>query len=76
MIASSAGVFGGVWAQAELRKVLGAMGARVTEVEVAVGQAAEKFNADGRARRPRGARSSSRDALQTARCAEVPADAG
>ncbi|MGZ4354245.1 MAG: NADPH-dependent FMN reductase [Gaiellaceae bacterium] len=47
VLASSAGAFGGVWAQAELRKVLGAMGARVTEVEVAVGHVAEKFNPDG-----------------------------
>jgi chromate reductase, NAD(P)H dehydrogenase (quinone) len=38
-ISSSAGAFGGVWAAAELRKVLGAMGARVTDVEVSVGHA-------------------------------------
>jgi chromate reductase len=48
VIGSSAGVFGAVWAQAELRKVLAAMGARVAEVEVAVGRASEKFDADGR----------------------------
>ena len=47
VISSSAGMFGGVWAQAELRKVLGAMGARVVETEVAVGRAGEKFE-DGR----------------------------
>ena len=47
MIGSSAGAFGGVWAAAELRKVLGAMGARVTEAELAVGHAHEKFDADG-----------------------------
>ena len=47
MIGSSAGAFGGVWAQAELRKVLGAMGARVTEAELAVGHAHEKFGDDG-----------------------------
>lgn len=39
VISSSAGAFGGVWAAAELRKVLGAMGARVTDVELAVGHA-------------------------------------
>jgi chromate reductase, NAD(P)H dehydrogenase (quinone) len=39
VISSSAGAFGGVWAAAELRKVLGAMGARVTEVELSVGHA-------------------------------------
>ena len=48
VIGSSAGMFGAVWAQAELRKVLSAMGARVAEVEVAVGRAGEKFDADGR----------------------------
>ena len=48
VIGSSAGMFGGVWAQAELRKVLAAMGARVAEVEVAVGLAQDKLDADGR----------------------------
>jgi chromate reductase, NAD(P)H dehydrogenase (quinone) len=48
VIGSSAGAFGGVWAAAELRKVLGAMGARVTEAELAVGHAHEKFGDDGR----------------------------
>jgi chromate reductase len=47
VIGSSAGMFGAVWAQAELRKVLAAMGARVAEVEVAVGHATEKFDEDG-----------------------------
>jgi chromate reductase, NAD(P)H dehydrogenase (quinone) len=47
VIGSSAGAFGGVWAAAELRKVLAAMGARVTEVELAVGHAGEKFREDG-----------------------------
>ena len=48
VIGASAGLFGAVWAQAELRKVLTAMGARVVDVELPVGQAAEKFDADGR----------------------------
>jgi chromate reductase len=48
VISSSAGAFGGVWAAAELRKVLGAMGARVTEVELAVGHAGEKFDDENR----------------------------
>ena len=39
--------FGAVWSQAELRKVLGAMGARVAEVEVAVGHATEKLDEQG-----------------------------
>src|SRR3954463_6886451 len=48
VIGSSAGAFGGVWAAAELRKVLGAMGARVVDAELAVGHASEKFGEDGR----------------------------
>ncbi len=47
VISSSAGAFGGVWAAAELRKVLGAMGARVTEAELAVGHAHEKLDDEG-----------------------------
>jgi chromate reductase, NAD(P)H dehydrogenase (quinone) len=48
VIGASAGMFGGVWAQAELRKVLAATGARVAEVEVAVGRAQDKFDLEGR----------------------------
>ena len=47
VVGSSAGLFGAVWAQAELRKVLGAMGARVVDLELPVGLAAEKFDEDG-----------------------------
>jgi chromate reductase len=47
VIGSSAGAFGGVWAAAELRKVLGAMGARVTEVEMVVGHAHDKRDESG-----------------------------
>ena len=47
VIGSSPGMFGAVWAQAELRKVLAAMGAGVAEVEVAVGHATDKFDDDG-----------------------------
>jgi chromate reductase len=47
VIGSSAGAFGGVWAAAELRKVLAAMGARVTEVEMAVGHAHDKRDESG-----------------------------
>ena len=43
VVGASAGVFGAVWAQAELRKVLAAMGARVVDVELPVGQAATKI---------------------------------
>jgi chromate reductase len=41
-------MFGAVWAQAELRKVLAATGARVVEGEVAVGHAHERFDEQGR----------------------------
>ncbi len=44
VIGASTGMFGAVWAQAELRKVLGATGARVTEVELAVGHAHEHLD--------------------------------
>ena len=47
VIGASIGMFGAVWAQAELRKVLAAMGARVAEVEIAVGHAGDKFDVDG-----------------------------
>ena len=46
VIGASTGIFGAVWAQAELRKVLGAVGARVVDRELAVGQAAARI-ADG-----------------------------
>ena len=48
VVSSSAGAFGGVWAAAELRKVLGAMGARVTEVELSVGHASSVVDDDVR----------------------------
>jgi chromate reductase len=64
VIGSSAGAFGAVWAAAELRKVLGAMGARVTEAEVAVGHAAEKFDDRGRLADD-DVRQELRDALET-----------
>ncbi|HEY0391202.1 MAG TPA: NADPH-dependent FMN reductase [Solirubrobacterales bacterium] len=41
VIGASTGMFGAVWAQAELRKVLGAMGGRVIEAELPVGHAQE-----------------------------------
>lgn len=40
-IGASTGMFGAVWAQAELRKVLGALGGRVVESELPVGHAKE-----------------------------------
>ena len=44
VVGASTGMFGAVWAQAELRKVLAATGARVLEGEVAVGHAHERFD--------------------------------
>lgn len=41
MIGASTGMFGAVWAQAETRKVLGALGGRVVEGELPVARAAE-----------------------------------
>jgi chromate reductase, NAD(P)H dehydrogenase (quinone) len=41
VIGASTGMFGAVWAQAELRKVLGAMGGRVLEAELPISHAAE-----------------------------------
>ncbi|HWG55227.1 MAG TPA: NAD(P)H-dependent oxidoreductase [Gaiellaceae bacterium] len=43
VVSSSTGMFGGVWAAAETRKVLGALGARVLEDTVAVGKAHERL---------------------------------
>lgn len=46
VIGASTGMFGAVWAQAELRKVLGALGGRVLEAELPVAHAAELRNGD------------------------------
>ena len=48
VIGASTGMYGGVWAQAELRKILATGGARVADVEVAVSRAAERFDEHGR----------------------------
>jgi len=47
VVGASTGAFGAVWAQAELRKVLGATGSRVVDGELALGHAHERFDADG-----------------------------
>ncbi len=47
VIGASTGMFGAVWAQAALRKVLGATGARVGDVELAVGHAHEHLDPAG-----------------------------
>jgi chromate reductase len=46
-IGASTGMFGAVWAQAEARKVLGALGGRVVEAELPIPRAQEQY-ADGR----------------------------
>src|ERR671918_756042 len=48
VVGASTGMFGAVWAQAELRKVLAAIGARVLECEVACRHAAASFDEHGR----------------------------
>jgi chromate reductase len=48
IVGASTGAFGAVWAQAELRKVLAATGARVVEGEAAVGHAPTRFDDEGR----------------------------
>ena len=52
VIGASQGIFGAVWAQAELRKVLGVIGARVDERDLPVAQVHEAFTFDGRLREP------------------------
>ena len=47
VVGASTGMFGAVWAQAELRKVLAAMGARVVDRELPVILAADAFSAAG-----------------------------
>ncbi len=48
VIGASTGMFGAVWAQAETRKVLAAIGARVLDLELPVPAAHEQFGHDGR----------------------------
>jgi len=48
VVGASTGAFGAVWAQAELRKVLAAIGARVLEGDLAAGHAPSRFDEDGR----------------------------
>jgi chromate reductase, NAD(P)H dehydrogenase (quinone) len=52
VVGASAGMFGAVWAQAELRKILATMGARVAEGELAVGHAMDRFDGEGRLNEP------------------------
>ena len=52
MIGASTGIFGAVWAQAQLRKALGIAGARVIDAELAVGGAHDAFLPSGALRDP------------------------
>jgi chromate reductase len=52
VVGASTGLFGAVWAQAEMRKVLKTAGADPLEEEVPVGQAHEAFAEDGSLRDP------------------------
>jgi chromate reductase len=47
VVGASTGLFGAVWAQAEMRKSLAAAGARVVDRELPVALADEAFEADG-----------------------------
>lgn len=48
VMGASTGAFGAVWAQAELRKVLATIGARVLEGDLAVGHAHDRLDETGR----------------------------
>ena len=48
VIGASNGQFGAMWAQADLRKILGTAGARVVGDELPVARASEKFDSEGR----------------------------
>lgn len=52
VVGASQGIFGAVWAQAELRKILSTIGARVDERELAVPVAQDAFDARGRLHDP------------------------
>jgi chromate reductase len=52
VVGASTGLFGAVWAQAELRTVLATIGARVLERELPIGQADGAFDREGALRAP------------------------
>lgn len=47
VVGASTGLFGAVWSQAEVRKVLSVIGADVLENELPIGQADNAFSSDG-----------------------------
>jgi chromate reductase len=48
VIGASTGIYGAVWAQAETRRILDALGARVLDRELPVATAAQQFAAEGK----------------------------
>ena len=48
VIGASVGIYGAIWAQAEARKVLGAIGAHVLDLELPVAFASDRFDDAGR----------------------------
>src|SRR5215212_3372638 len=48
VVGASTGMFGAVWAQADARRVLQTIGARVLDRELPVAEADDRFDADGR----------------------------
>ncbi|MFL5908282.1 MAG: NADPH-dependent FMN reductase, partial [Solirubrobacterales bacterium] len=48
VVGASAGMFGAVWAQAEMRKTVAAAGARIVDKDLPVGKADQAFTDDGR----------------------------
>jgi chromate reductase len=50
VVGATTGSYGAVWAQADLRRVLGIAGARVLELELPVAKAQERFDDRGRLR--------------------------
>jgi chromate reductase len=48
VVGASTGQFGALWAQQDLKRILGVAGARVVGTEIPVGRAEERFDAEGR----------------------------
>jgi chromate reductase len=48
VVGASTGQFGALWAQQDLKRVLGIAGARVVGTEIPISRAHERFDADGR----------------------------
>ena len=48
VVGASTGQFGAIWAQQDLKRILGVAGARVVGTEIPVSRAHERFDAEGR----------------------------